>query len=344
MLQRTNKIFIGKDIDRTAAVVGGATMTTLIANIVEGEVVVLDKFRKVLNAGDTVADSDSIYVCQGTGDTYDYTNESGTTVTGVRKLRISDEIQGASVRIYNGISYDAKNEQTIVFDLTGLVPVAGTEYLIRVVYKDMNEHPGQFTQTYRVIASSNVLHTGLIDLFDTKINTHSGRRVNATHTATSITLTGRAIPECTNTLNDFDKFSMVEFDAFFNYVDADGYWVETPITSKTITPADFGQGTWELMRDEEKETWGYLGITNRTHYPVVLPSLSVVKNATYDQIVIEHDVEYLSPDNQIRKKFPCTTKIACVVPTAAHTMENNILAQLNPWMASCPGAFAAISL
>lgn len=342
MLQRTSKIFIGKDIDRTAAVVGGATMTTLVANIVEGEVVVLDKYKSVLSAGNTIADTESIFVCQGTGETYSYTNEAGTATTGVRKLRVSDEIQGALVKSYKGVSYDAKSEQIDSWDVTGIVPTAGTEYLLRVVYTDMNEHPGQFTQTYRYTAPTAVLAT-LTAGMAAKVNAHVGRRVQATSTGTTIVLTGLPMPEVTTGLTDFDKFSMVEFESFLNYVDADGYWAEVGGTL-TRTAADYGQGTWELMRDAEKDCWGYLGITNRTQYPVQLPTAQVVKSATYDQIVIEHDTEYLSPDNQYRKTTPSTTIIGMVVPTAGHTMETAVLAQLNPWMASCPGAFNAISL
>lgn len=345
MLQKTNKLFIGKDISRDAQVVAGASMytITLSSGLADGEVVVLDKNRKVLAAGSTIADSDTIYICQATGSTYNYSLPDGTAVTSSRKVRLSDPIKGNLVKAYTGTSYAAKSEQTIVFDVTATAAVVvGTEYILRVVYKDMNEHPGQFTATYRHTPAVTTLATWTDNMMDA-VNAHSGRRVQATSTGTSITLTGLPIPECTSGLTDIDKFSMVEFDAFLLYVDSNDYWQELTITSKTTTPADYGVGTWELMRDMEKDSWGYLGITNRTHFPVQVPDACVVKNATYDVIHIEHDNDYLSPDNQYTKNTPLVTTIAFVVPSSG-TQEDAVLNVLNPWMASCPGAFTAVSV
>ncbi|MBE3085295.1 MAG: hypothetical protein IMZ64_03635 [Bacteroidetes bacterium] len=178
-----------------------------------------------------------------------------------------------------------------------------------------------------------------------KVNAHSGRRVQATSTGTTIVLTGLPIPESTTGLSDIDTFTMVDFDAFLLYIDTDGNWQSTVGVTKTVTDGTgtTGSGTWEQVRDLEKECWGYLGITNRTHFPVQLPSACAVVSATYDLIQIEHDNDYLSPDNQYVKNTPLTTTIALVVPSSG-AQETNILAVLNPWMASTPGAFANISL
>ena len=345
MLQRTNKLLIGKDISRDTQVVDGALITTTVGStgLADGEIVVLDKNFKVLAAGATIADSDIIYICQGTGETYSYTNEAGTASTSNRRLIFSDPIQGSLVKSYKGVSYDAKSEQTDVWDLTGVTPVVGTEYFVRIVYKDMNEHPGQFTQTYRIIAAGTTLATDLIDALDAKINAHSGRRVNATNTATTLTLTGRPIPECTTSVNDIEEFRMVEFESFINYIDSDGNWAELGVTSMTRTPADYGSGTWEAVRDMEKRALPYRGVTNFTMFPVKVPTVNTSASATYDLIVIEHDKSYLSPDNQYIKQAPLTTIIAFVVPSSG-TQEANVLARLNSWMATCPGNFAAVTV
>ena len=60
-------------------------------------------------------------------------------------------------------------------------------------------------------------------------------------------------------------------------------------------------------------------------------------------IVIEHDVPYQSPDNQYVKEAPQTTVLAFVVPSSG-TQQATVLGQLNPWMASCPKAFANVAL
>jgi hypothetical protein len=226
-----------------------------------------------------------------------------------------------------------------------MTPVVGTEYIVRIIYKDVKEHPGQFTQTYRYVST-----TATLDTFGTaiaaKINAHAGRRVNATYTTgtDALLLTAREIPEGATGLTDIDKFSMVEFDVVFNYVNSSGNWTVWPTTSTTITysAAAKGSGEWETLRDLEKDVIGYRGISNLTHFPVLQPDFETVKDETYDMIVIEHEVPYQSPDNQYVKNAPQSTVIA-IPYTATSNQMDSVLAQLNPWMASCPGAFANVS-
>ena len=63
MLKRTDKLLIGKDISRDAQVIAGAGLKTISAStgMAEGEIVVLDKFKKVLTAGATIADTDQVF-------------------------------------------------------------------------------------------------------------------------------------------------------------------------------------------------------------------------------------------------------------------------------------------
>lgn len=345
MLKRVDKVLIGKDINRTASLANfpHAGTTNTIAN---GEILVLDKNMAVLAAGATIADTDTIYVAQGTGETETYVNKVGITVSFLRFI-LSSPIEGALVKSFRGVSYDAKSEQTASWVLTACAPItADTEIVIRIVYKDINEHPGQFTQTYRykVTAAAG----GNIDLIgaalETVINAHSGRRVTAGYTAgtNTLLLTARAIPECTTGVTDIDKFSQVRFDSFFNYVDTEGNWQDWGGVN-TNTVADHGQGTWEQVRDLEKAARAYIGLDNKTHFPVIAPDLYTTLNATYDLLVIESDKSYQSPDNQYIKKQPITTVIAIVVPSSG-TQMTDVLAVLNPWMASCPGAFSNVAV
>jgi hypothetical protein len=347
MLNRVTSLLIGKDISRDAQVVAGAQIDTIMKStgLAAGEIVVLDKNMTVLTAGATIADSDTIYIVQATSDTFDYSNIAGTAVTGNRRIVMSGPIVGSKVKSYKGKAYSAKSEQSTSFVLTGMHPVtAGTEYIIRIVYKDIKEHPGQFTQTYRHVATA--ADAAAIDTFGAsmaaKINAHSGRRVNATYTngTDTLALAAREIPESTATLSDIDDFSMVEFEAFFNYVDADGNWQTCAYTSSSTTAASKGSGEWEHVRDLEKSHIAQRGVTNQIWFPVVKPDMQTVKDETYDLLVIEHENPYQSPDNQYVKDAPHTTILA--LPDGA-SQTTDILAQLNPWMASCPGAFANVS-
>ncbi len=347
MLNRVTNVLIGKDISRDAQVVAGAQIDTITKStgLADGEIVVLDENKTVLAAGATIADSATIYIVQATTETFDYTNKAGTAVTGNRRIRMSGPIKGATVKGFKSEAHVVKAEKTATVDITGMTPVVGTEYIVRLRYKDMNEHPAMFTQTYRYVSTTATLDT-FGDAIAAKINAHTGRRVNATYTSgdDTLLLTAREIPECCTRLTDIDRFRMVDFDVVFNYVNSSGNWTVWPSTSTTITYTDatYGQGNWEQVRDQEKDVKGYLGISNLTHFPVIEPDMETVLDETYDTIVIEHEVPYQSPDNQYVKNAPQSTAI--FVPyTATSNQMDSILLQLNPWMASCPGAFANVS-
>jgi hypothetical protein len=131
-----------------------------------------------------------------------------------------------------------------------------------------------------------------------------------------------------------DEYYQIAFRAFLyskNFGD-------TTITYTTnATP---GNGTWQRVRDAEKISLGYKGITNKIWFPVAAPSMRTVKSATYHSIIIEHEAEYQSPDNQYVKRQPLTTEV--YIPTAAGQL-NDVLAVLNPWMASTPNGFDVVT-
>ena len=343
MLNKVTKLLIGKDIARdTDHAADGASLPVLAGTsdaISDGEVLVLDKNKCILAAGATVLDTDVIYLAQGTGETFTYADGAGTSITS-RKVIFSDPIEGKRVRKFTAKSYTAKAEKTAVWNGTGYTPLASTEYIVRIVYKDIKEHPGQFTQTYRYIspAAAPSLQT-LVEALCAKINAHKGRRVNGTEDNSSITLTGIEMPECCTALTDIDRFDMVDFEAFFLYVNSGGTWSLIPSTSTVVTYAGptFGSGNWEQVRDMEKDFLGYVGVTNRTHWPVKEPTMSTVVDAYYDLVIIEHDKSYLSPDNQYRKDAPLKTILALATAsngTNAQNQAQNILDRLNPWMES----------
>lgn len=341
MLTKPKKVLIGKDIDRTAACAAGAILTTTNQNAANGEVLVFDKYKKILTAGATVGDSDVIFVGQATGVTYDYTNEAGTAVTGARKIIFSDPIEGKLVKSYVGKTYTAKTEQVTTFTFTSLVVTAGTELVLRIIYRDMKEQTsGQFVHSYRYTTVTGDTVDTVAAALAAVVNAHAGRRVQASVVAGNdyFILTGKPIPSCTTGLTDLDNFCMVEFDAFLCYVDSNDYFKETLATQSTVA-AVYGNGTWEIVRDTEKEAFGNKGVTNLTVFPVISPAQSTVKGAIYNQIIIEHDKSYVSSDNQYTKQAPIKTII--YLPVGA-LQSVNVLACLNQYMASCPGSFAAI--
>lgn len=327
-MTRVTKALIGKDIARTASIVNIYDGTTKPA---DGEILVLDKDKKPLAAGATVADSDVIYLCQGTSATYDYTNDAGTTVTGARVLKFSDPIEGKLVKGYRATPYAPAIQRQTTFAAITSPLTAGTEYVLRIVYKDVVAKRGQFTKTYRFI-SPLTTSVGVFNGLRLAIAADKGARITANaQNAATLILTAKAIPEGNTSVNDIDTVQLVDFDAFLNYVDANDLQQTCTGSTQTKIAAEYGSGTWQLVRDLEKNQLGYEGILDQTTFPLVSHSLSTVAGAVYNQIIIEHDKSYLSPDNQYVKQAPMTTVIALPVGALQTT---DILGVLNPWMAS----------
>ena len=360
MVNRVTEILIGKDISRDAQVVAGIDMTVLGAStgLADGELVVLDKNLLVMAAGATVADTDTIFIAQGTGATFSITNEAGTITTGNRRITLSKPIEAAQVKSYLGKAYTAKVEESWLLDIDNIAvtPAVGTEYVLRLVYSDITEYPTRFTQSYRWVATA-ATEGALIYALGNLVNKHKASRVTANiyqsdgstaatgaANANQLKLTAKEIPSCTTSLNDIDAFDMVRFTCNINYVNTSTGNEVALIAQSDGTTTDnvVGAGNWEQIRDAEKYAMGYDGVSNMTHLPVIKPDFETVVDATYHQIVIEHNPKHLSPYPSDQASDPVTTIIACVVPSSG-TQLTSVLAQLNPWMASCPGAFANVS-
>lgn len=328
MQAKVLKTIIGKDIARTASlVIGGAS-----DNVAAGEVVVLDQNKNIMTAGQTISDTQKIYIVEGLSDTYDYVNPAGTSITGVRKLLYSDAIDGNGVFGYKGSAYAAPTEQVSTISFGTLTPVVDTEYVVRIVYKDMEEHPGQFTYTYRVTATTTTI-ADLYAAFVTAINNHVGSRVVASGGVTNLVLTGKAYND-NETVDSINEYKQVVFEPFLF---SDNFASDASITD-TTAPTQ-GVGTWKLIRDEEKWSQGYEGQTNRIKFPINGPDFRTVKDETYDVIVIDHK-NWFTAANREEKQVDIKTKV--FLPDGA-SQTTNILAVLNPWMASLPKGFTNIS-
>lgn len=333
MQNRVNKTLIAKEIARTASlIIQGSSQ-----NLKEGEVFVADKNKNLLAAGATIGDSDIIYIGIGTDVTFDYNLPDGTLISGEREVKFSAPIQGSLIKSYRGLAADSSATERVasinIDGATSFAPVVGTEYVLRVVYKDIPEHPGQFTDTFRVIATSTT-PSDLTALFVTKINTDKNARVIATNVANNLVLTGRVIPY-NNTSEEIDEYRQVDFDVFLfsdNFNDC--------VVSYTAT-AHPGNGNPKIVRDREKFAQSYEGITNRTKFPVIKPAQAVDMTKWYDSIIIENGIDFVSADMEYIKETQVTTEL--YIPAGA-SQTVDVLAVLNPWMASCPGSFNNITV
>lgn len=345
MITKPFKVFIGKDDAQNTNITGGEILSSLMTSggtdeLGNGEIVVLDKNFNVLTPGQTVADSDTIYIAMGTATTFTLTPESGSAIT-ARKIKLSDPIKANYVRTFIGKAYAAKAEQVATVTVTAAT--AARQYVVRCVYKDLYEHPGMFKQEWRYTAvAADATPATFATALAGVINADPNSRVVATTSTADLILTARPIAGCTTGLNDIDEFSMVLFEPYINYIDSDGYEVGF-VDFVATTNASEGNGTWERMRDLEKDSWGYEGVYNRREFPVILPTSNVSTSLTYNLLIIEHEVPYKTPNNLYLATTQVKTIIAFHNGTNGDAQQAFVLSQLNPWMASTPASFPNVA-
>ena len=344
-MKRVDHVLVGYDIARTSPLTLGTNAAS--STLAEGEVVVLDKYGKLLPAGKTISDSDIIYLGLGTKTTYTEKG-SGSGYTR-RSMKLSGPIVAYGVKSYKKMSYTAPIQCTATAATTGLSPstTAGAyDYVLRIIYKDnlvASQTPSQFIQEYRVTSDATLTSLQVLyDAFRTLIAADNNARVAGSGT-TSLILTG-----LTNTdaaMNDIDGYMFVDFDVIFYKVQLTGVGAGTqsaagPAVTYLATKTQ-GEGTWKQVRDLEKAAKAYTGIVNWIDFPV--PSNTTdwytVLGKTYNQIVIEHDVPFTSSDMNYTKTARQATILA--FPIAA-TQAADVISILNPWMASTPAALQNI--
>lgn len=300
MITRTDTVLIGKTCP---------TSYTTVDVLKAGEVALFDENRALIKDQDDALKASTIYVGVCTGD-MTVTMPNGTSST-EKVVEYSNAIQKASKPSYVMGDYKAPVAEKIEIDLTSTTPVVGHRYVLRIVYKDLYEAPGQFTHTYETVATSEVandLGTALLK----KINKHANRRVNAKFENHKLTLT--ALPKDDNEgVYSLNEYSVVSMEASL-YVTIPGALlsnVPEAVPGATITKiaGHPGKGFWKQVRDMEVRMLGYKGHVFTDAYPIIEPKRNVTEGASYDYITIENDNLYLSPDNQYIKTTPLTTEL-----------------------------------
>lgn len=345
MITKPFQLFIGKNDARNTNITGGHILSLLMTyggtyELGDGEIVVLDKNFNVLTPGQTIADTDTVYIAMGLTKTFTLTPESGTAIT-ARKIKLSDPIKAGYVRTYSGKAYTAKAEQVSTATITA--GTAGRVYVVRAIYKDLYEHPGMFKQEWRYTAvSADTTPATFATALAAAINADPNARVVATVSTADLILTGKPIAGCTTGVSDIDEFSMVSFEPYINYIDSNGR--EQEFVDFSLTTANgYGTGTWEQMRDLEKDAWGYEGIINRREFPVIMPNSRVDATLTYNLLIIEHEIPYKTPNNLYLETTQVKTVVAFHNGTNGDAQQAFVLSQLNPWMASTPSAFPNVT-
>lgn len=310
MITRVESVLIGKKCP---------TSYTTVDAMAKGDVALFDQNKVLVKTAAEAAKASTLYVGV-IGDSMSVTLPDGTATT-KKIVEYSNAIQKASKPSYVYGDYVAPVQEKIEIDLTNATVVIGHRYVIRIVYKDMYEAPGQFTHTYEVVASTEVADD-LGNALLKKINAHTNRRVNATFASHKLTLTAMEKDDNEGKYS-LNEYSVVSMEASL-YVTIPGALLSNipesvpGVTIKKIN-GTAGKGFWKQVRDEEVRMLGYKGHVFTDAYPIIEPKRNVTEGATYDYFTIENDNLYLSPDNQYIKTTPLTTQVYVEHATANKT-------------------------
>lgn len=308
MLQHVNTVLIAKTI------AAGTNANALK----EGDVALFNELKQIVTA-ETAAKAKELYigVCEGKETVYNAEGEG----TEVSVIRYSMPIQKGSNPHMVISEFEAKAEDSIVITATNVTPEIGHRYVLRLVYNDIYEAPGQFTHTYEVIAKTTAA-ADLMAAFAKKINKHKEARVVATVEGAVLTIEAKEIPYNEGITLDA-LYSQVSVDAFMWTTIPSGLLsnVMYPISNLTIakTQGTPGKGNAYIVRDRENAALGYRGITHRANgaYPYVAPEFKSDLSAQYDTVTVEWDNKYLSNDNQYIKTTPLATELYVVAGSVA---------------------------
>lgn len=300
MIQHVNTVLIGKTLP--------SAYTTADA-LTAGDVALFDQNRAIIKTAADAAKATSLYI--GVAQNKVKVTMPDGSVADKANIKFGNEIQKNSNPSAVIGEYVAPVQDKIVITLTDATIIAGHRYVLRIVYKDMYEAPGQFTHTYEVFAA-NTTAADLAAAIVKKINKHANRRVNASASAAVITLTAMEKDD-NNGVYSLNEYSVVDMEASL-YVTIPGAILSNQpdaIPGATIvkTPGNTGKGYWKQVRDAEVRYMGYQGHVFTGAYPEVVQDRMVEQDATYDYITVENDNKYLSNDNQYIKTTPLTTEL-----------------------------------
>lgn len=300
MIQHVNTVLIGKTLP--------SAYTTADA-LTAGDVALFDQNRAIIKTAADAAKATSLYI--GVAQNKVKVTMPDGSVADKANIKFGNEIQKNSNPSAVIGEYVAPVQDKIVITLTDATIIAGHRYVLRIVYKDMYEAPGQFTHTYEVFAA-NTTAADLAAAIVKKINKHANRRVNASVSAAVITLTAMEKDD-NNGVYSLNEYSVVDMEASL-YVTIPGAILSNqpdaiPGAKIVKTPGNPGKGYWKQVRDAEVRYMGYQGHVFTGAYPEVVQDRMVEQDATYDYITVENDNKYLSNDNQYIKTTPLTTEL-----------------------------------
>ncbi len=321
------KILIGKDVARTPALT--------VASLADGEIAVVKNDMTIMNAGDTIANSEYCYVVQGVF-------ENGVRVA----PRFSAKIQGAQVTKWGGTSFAAAVQQSVEVGATpggvgNINLVNSTEYRLSLIftYDKVIGSERQLVRRFYYTSDATATELEIATAFAAAINADDVASTLVTATAalglgTSYGVTITALAQAYKVIDGYEQVS-------FKTVMDGGFSDGGVTTFTTVALPGYGSGTYAHVSDLERAALGYDGVNNLMKFPVPSYPVYAVSATTYDIYAIQHSDRHATANLNKDGLSPEMTLVA--MPVAAGD-QAAFEAEINPWMASCPGNFANVAL
>lgn len=292
MLTKPNTVFAAKQINTSGA------------GLAYGDIVVINANTGAVVASSTITTLASAPTAIQLG----FVKSDGS----IAKTQV---INRKNIKNINYDAYVAPVLASATVNFGSVTPVIGNRYVLRLIFRDIYEHPGQFTQSYEFIATTTDA-TDIATAITTAINAHKGARVTAVIAGDSIALTAKDVTAngfSTQGLEAITPYSQVQMKVVaYTTVPTSRYvsaYDAIPGISITVVESSPGKGNPYIVRDREQAALGYKGITYRTEFPIIKPTLDVDLTKTYDSMVIEFSNQYQSPDNQYVKSTDCASEV-----------------------------------
>ena len=311
MFKHVDTVLIGKNYPASYSTVDALTA---------GDVALFDETGALITTDVKAGEAKELYIGVAQ-DKIDVTMPDGS-VEKKANIKLSPVIKkGMKIKVIASAHVEPV-EDKIEIDLTSATIVNGNRYVLRIIYKDIYEHPGQFSHTYEVFANGTSATTLAAD-FKNQINAHANRRVDATVSSAKLILTAKAKND-NEGIYSVNEYTTVNMEATL-YVTTPSallgnYPEAVPGVTITKTVGNPGVGYWKQVRDAEIRNMGYQGQVFIDAYPRIRQASAVVEDTQYAVVTVEYDNMYLSNDNQYIKTTPLVTEIYAPATTIADTI------------------------
>jgi len=291
---------------------GGYTNNVLAAGAVDVVGLSSDGFTPVVT-GDDIADYPAIRLVQGTA--------QGVNI-------VSPWIDGLSVTKWTGQSYDPQQAQSSTLTITG-TSSAAFNATVKLTSRAIGQ--AQFERKSYTVAIPNLsTPTAAAALISAAINANLPDFIaSCTPAAGVITLVGKT----------FDSDPYTVLSSFETQSDIDGTYTSTAAVASVATPDLGNGGDGNLIVELEKSLQGMgRGFYNRVELPNTPPAYAVA-GTTYDL----YKLSFNNGSEGNIKGVDNYREIIIAYP-AGGAGQAYFEGQINPWMTSTPGTFAAVTL